>query len=1649
MIKKTIGFTVFLLLYGAQLLAQCTGIDFYTNTPNGCVPHLAKFTATGFPSGSEFSWDFGTGYSSQSSSDSSKVNVFTIAGFYTIKLKVFLPLGGTCVITKNNYVTVGNKPVPVFTVNNTLICNGADTITFTDNTPKSMSRDWIIDGVVYNNGPAVIKHFFNFSGYKSVTLIVRDSLGCQGITSKDSVVRVVSKPTIDFTASSVAGCNPRNVTFTPNVTNLGTQSIVSYIWTMTGSNTPISNAVTPSVVYANPGLYSVTLNVITDVGCNYSFTRTNYISVGATVVISFQANNTSVCRNQLVRLVNTTVGMPLPGQFTWTLNGASLVQGTLNSDTVFVKYPTIGTYDVQLDYNYNSCISTKSQTNYITVNPPVASFFSPDQRNCFVPDTVNFTSTSTLPATGVNSYAWTVYDLNKVTVLFTSTAQNPTFIIPKFGRFDVRLVVSNTNGCADTVRVTDYIVVDTAAADFNASPQVACMGQRIDFGDNTPPFSNKAPKKFRWTFYDLDKVTILKTDTVPAPIMYYYNLGKYNVKLEVYNAFGCGDTLLKDSFITIGLPKAGFTVTDSNICAGASITFKENTTPVITTMVHSWTIKHKDSTNIVINSGPISGSGAQFAATFNTPGIYHVTYRGINGIFCADSITRSNYIQVSGIKGSISANKLTACPGTTLNFTSAILYNLHYVNPSNTITYEWTCTPAGNGASATGFSIANNTAGSTGIAFTVRGTYKINCKFKNSEGCTSLDPANEITVNIGAYAGFYAYNVVCLYDTLSPTNLSALNPVGFKWYSDASVGFSPYDTSTSPKVKFSTTGYHTLNLVATTADGCKDTATFTVFVTKPKADFASDDTENICGPVLVRMKSNSIGAVQFDWDFGDGSPRLVTTDSSVAHIFAIKNGKSTFDIQLVVTDMYGCRDTVTKTAYIRIVGPVPYFKLYNNKGCEPLTVHIVDSSRYVSKFYFNYGFGPIDSTAIGDKTYYLASATAPFTVYHPSLFVYDNSGTCFQFYQPADSIVVYRNPQAGFYVNDSTDCAPFGVQFVDTSKGAVKWKWDYENDGITDDTIQNPIHVFGTAGKYTVKLIVTNIYGCTDTLIKPDFIESYQIPDAQFAVLDTAICPGGTVRITNLTTSAVPVSKYHWDFGDPSTLADTSDAAAPLPYTYKNPGTYSVKLIVTDSLGCMDSLQMLNKIKVFDSLPPSQPQIYCVTVVNDAEIRIVWSKNTAADFVSYTVHRNNGAGMLPLFTKNAVNDTTHLDNNAINVKTQSYAYTVDAIDNCNYLSAKSTVHASIYLDATTQNQNTTLITWTGYKGWAPGTFGYKLYRAYTYAGPYVLYAQLTDADTSYIDANLCDSDYYYYVDAVQPGTGFISRSNIDFNHPPFYLPNDMLVLTNATVVNDKDILITWDTTGKVNTNKKLYLVDRYEGSFMNIGSTTTGSFLDTKADVHAASYSYRIRMKDYCGNVNPGSNIGKSILLKAGNTNYVVNLTWTPYQDWSNGVAAYLVEYKDPKTYLFSTIGVVAGNVTSYDDKEFHNGDTAFCYRVRAIENDPIKADTSVSNEACVFLPPVIYIPNAFTPNKDGVNDIFYAQGVFIQNLTGKPLIDYELKIYDRWGQLIFETNDLTRGWDGNINSQPAEEGVYVYEMRATGFNRQRFNYKGTFHLLR
>ena len=157
--------------------SQCTNLVLQADKSLVCAPDIVGYQLLNAPAGSTFQWNVGNGWVNGAD---------TLYSFYgtedTIDAVVIvtLPNGSVCQITEYAIVEIHEKPEPVFKSSDYLLCHGTGTVTLTDLTPGSASRNWVVDGTNYNQTGDSMQHTFVTTGWKTVSLVVTDSFGCQG-----------------------------------------------------------------------------------------------------------------------------------------------------------------------------------------------------------------------------------------------------------------------------------------------------------------------------------------------------------------------------------------------------------------------------------------------------------------------------------------------------------------------------------------------------------------------------------------------------------------------------------------------------------------------------------------------------------------------------------------------------------------------------------------------------------------------------------------------------------------------------------------------------------------------------------------------------------------------------------------------------------------------------------------------------------------------------------------------------------------------------------------------------------------------------------------------------------------------------------------------------------------------------------------------------------------------------------------------------------------------------------------------------------------------------------------------------------------------------------------------------------------------------
>ena len=237
----------------------------------------------------------------------------------------------------------------------------------------------------------------------------------------------------------------------------------------------------------------------------------------------------------------------------------------------------------------------------------------------------------------------------------------------------------------------------------------------------------------------------------------------------------------------------------------------------------------------------------------------------------------------------------------------------------------------------------------------------------------------------------------------------------------------------------------------------------------------------------------------------------------------------------------------------------------------------------------------------------------------------------------------------------------------------------------------------------------------------------------------------------------------------------------------------------------------------------------------------------------------------------------------------------------------------------------------------------------------------------------------------------------------------------------------------------------YQTSIYSLNDTI---FLDNDVDVDNQSYCYQIKVSDNCGHLSALSNYGCSIVIRGMSLNeekvvprFKFDLWWDEYVYWNGGVDEYeLIRSVD--TGELRPIVRTNYDVRSYLDSDLDYDWGGYWYSVVAYEGAGSQYATSRSNDIYLIQPPLVFVPNAVTNNRDNLNDFFGWSDVFVR--------EFEMRVYNRWGEKVFETTDKNAEWDGVFNGNGVKNSnVYVWVVTYKGWDNRRYTEKGTVTFVR
>ncbi len=363
-------------------------------------------------------------------------HTYTAVGSYTVALTATNAYGNNT-NTKSNYITVGNKPVANFSGTPTI---GAPnmSVTFTDSstyTPTAWSWTFGDSNSSTAQNPS---HTYAAVGSYTVALTATNAYG-NNTNTKSNYITVGNPPAANFSGTPTSGAAPLAVTFTDSSTNTPT----AWSWNFGDSNT--STVQNPSHTYSSAGTYTVALKATNAYGNNTN-TKTNYITAAVAPVANFSGTPTTGNSPLAVTFNDSSTNSPTAWSWTFGDGNTSTVQNPSHT------YTSTGQYTVALKATNVGGNNTKTITNYISVNVPVANFSGTPTTGPY-PLAVSFTDSSTNTPT---SWSWNFGDSN------TSTVRNPSHTYSAAGSYTVALTATNAGG-SNTNTKTSYITVTSVA----------------------------------------------------------------------------------------------------------------------------------------------------------------------------------------------------------------------------------------------------------------------------------------------------------------------------------------------------------------------------------------------------------------------------------------------------------------------------------------------------------------------------------------------------------------------------------------------------------------------------------------------------------------------------------------------------------------------------------------------------------------------------------------------------------------------------------------------------------------------------------------------------------------------------------------------------------------------------------------------------------------------------------------------------------------------------------------------------------------------------------------------------------------------------------------------------------------------------------
>ncbi len=638
--------------------------------------------------------------------------------------------------------------------------------------------------------------------------------------------------------------------------------------------------------------------------------------------------------------------------------------------------------------------------------------------------------------------------------------------------------------------------------------------------NNTSSISAGSIISNNWDFGDGN------TSTLVNPTHTYANPGTYLVRLITGSNKGCFDTII--NLVPVNSPPiANFS--QNTICQGSPVTFNDLSTGNQST-INSW--------NWDFGDGSVNSLLQNPSHIYSTPGTYSVTLLVGSTNNCAD--TAIHWVTVNALP-SVSFNTANGCLGTQTNFN-----NTSTIISGNITGWNW---------DANGDGIIDANSQNLIFNYTAPATYTVILTASSNANCINSF-STTVTIHPLPVVNFSGNNV-CHNAVTNFTNNSSIGNgnqiTNYSW----TFGNSTSSMQTNPMVIYSNPGNYIVNLTATSNNSCVSTGTTLVSVwPNPNVNFTAP---NVCqGATTNFNNSTTIASGNINywmWDVnGDNN-----TDSTSQNPTYVYPAAGNYIVSLTAVSNNNCVRTFTNTV---TVNALPVSNFAANNTCMGAMTSFTNNSNIaagnvITTSFWNFGNGNTTYNANPSIIYY---TVGNYTVTLTST----SNNNCISTYSTVVS--VYANPVVNFTAN--TACLNQATQFTNSSTiqaGTIsKYRWDFDDDFIWDDSTANPTYIYPNFGVKNCKLQAISNYNCYGQKISPVVVHGN--PVANFKANST--CLGDVTNFQNFSTSVDgTITSYMWDFNGDN-ITDNISVNPTLTYTAN--GIYLTKLEVQTQYGCVN-----------------------------------------------------------------------------------------------------------------------------------------------------------------------------------------------------------------------------------------------------------------------------------------------------------------------------------------------------------------------------------------------------------------------------------------------------------------------------------------------